>query len=189
MVRLLAVALVSVPLAPTALKGQEADLPLPIDRTLHLDLTEGSWISLDVSPDGQTIVFDYLGDLFTLPITGGTAKQLTSGLAFDAQPRFSPDGSRVAFTSDRDGAQNIWFVALDGSDTVQVSRGAANRAESPEWMPDGHYVVASMGNFRVGGLPKLKTFHVDGGTGIELVSEPENLKMMGAAPSPDGRYI
>ncbi len=165
------------------------DLPLPVDRTVAIDLTEGSWISLDVSPDGRTIVFDYLGDLFTLPIGGGTATQLTSGMAFDAQPRFSPDGSRIVFTSDRDGGQNIWIMALDGSDTVQVSKGGANRAESPEWLPDGDYVVASLGNFRGGALPKLKVFHVDGGSGIQLVSEPNNLKMIGPAVSPDGRYV
>ena len=70
-----------------------------------------------------------------------------------------------------------------------MSEGAANRAESPDWMPDGQYVVASMGNFRLSGLPKVRLFHVDGGSGTELVSEPEDLKMMGPAPSSDGRYV
>ena len=185
--------------AASAIAAQEAssgdaapeneDLPLPVDRTVAMDMTEGSWISLDVSPDGETIVFDYLGDLFTIPIAGGDATQLTSGMAFDAQPRFSPDGMRIVYSSDYDGGQNIWIRALDGSDTTRISTGSANRAESPEWLPDGNYVVASMGGFRGGGLPKLKMFHVDGGSGIELVSEPDNLKMLGAAVSADGRYI
>ena len=164
-------------------------LPLPVDRWVPIDMTEGSWISLDVSPDGETIVFDYLGDLFTIPIAGGAATQLTSGMAFDAQPRFSPDGSRIVYTSDADGGQNIWIRSLDGSETKQVSQGEANRAESPEWMPDGDYVVAAMGDFRGRGLPKLKLFHVDGGSGIQPVSEPDNLKMLGPAVSPDGRYV
>ena len=168
---------------------ENEDLPLPVDRTVAIDMTEGSWISLDVSPDGETIVFDYLGDLFTIPIDGGDATQLTSGMAFDAQPRFSPDGTRIAYTSDHDGGQNIWIRSLDGSDTTQISKGSANRAESPEWLPGGDYIVASMGGFRGGGLPKLKLFHVDGGSGIQLVSEPDNLKMLGAAVSSDGRYI
>ena len=168
---------------------ENENLPLPVDRTVAMDMTEGSWISLDVSPDGETIVFDYLGDLFTIPIGGGDATQLTSGMAFDAQPRFSPDGARIVYTSDYDGGQNIWIRSLDGSDTTQISRGAANRAESPEWLPDGDYIVASMGGFRGGGLPKLKLFHVDGGSGIQLVPEPDNLKMLGAAVSADGRYI
>ncbi|MDX1393641.1 MAG: amidohydrolase family protein [Gemmatimonadota bacterium] len=181
-------ALAALPLA--AQEGDdEADLPLEPDRTLALDMTSGSWISLDVSPDGRTIAFDYLGDLFTMPIEGGDATQLTSGMAFDAQPRFSPDGSRIVFTSDRDGGQNIWVMSLDGSDTTRISRGSANRAESPEWTPDGDYIVASIGDFRGSDLPRLRLFHVDGGTGAQLIDEPESLKTIGAAVSPDGRYI
>ena len=169
--------------------GGNADLPLPVDRWVPIDMTEGSWISLDVSPDGETIVFDYLGDLFTIPVAGGPATQLTSGMAFDAQPRFSPDGSRIVYTSDADGGQNIWVRSLDGSEAKQVSKGDSNRAESPEWMSDGDYVVAAMGDFRGRGLPKLKLFHVDGGSGIQPVSEPDNLKMLGPAVSPDGSTI
>ncbi|NNF04078.1 MAG: amidohydrolase, partial [Rhodothermales bacterium] len=165
------------------------DLPLEVDRTTRIDLTEGTWISLDVSPGGETIVFDYLGDLFTLPFEGGTATRITSGLAFDAQPRFSPDGASIVFTSDRDGGQNIWMMDLADSTFTQLSKGSSNRAESPDFLPDGSYVVASMGGFRGGGLPKLKIFHVDGGGGIDLVEDAGSLKMLGAAPSPDGRWI
>src|SRR5690606_27384530 len=67
--------------------SEHGDLPLEPGRTASIDLTEGSWMSVDVSPDGRTLVFDYLGDLFTLPVEGGDAVQLTSGMAFDAQPR------------------------------------------------------------------------------------------------------
>ncbi|MDE2782659.1 MAG: amidohydrolase family protein [Gemmatimonadota bacterium] len=182
-------------LVPTGLLAQDsgsdgdADLPLQPDRTLAIDMTVGSWISLDVSPDGQTIVFDHLGDLFTVPITGGDATQLTSGMAFDAQPRFSPDGTRIVFTSDRSGGQNVWIMSLDGSDTTQVTTGGANRTESPDWAPDGEYVVSSKGGFRGGGLPKLWLHHVDGGSGVQLIDEPDNLKTLGAAFDPTGRYI
>ncbi|NIP80216.1 MAG: amidohydrolase, partial [Gemmatimonadetes bacterium] len=120
---------------------------------------------------------------------GGDATQLTSGMAFDAQPRFSPDGERIVFTSDRDGGQNIWTMALDGSDTTQVSRGEANRAEGPEWTPDGSYIVASMGDFRGRNLPRLHLWHVDGGTGTKLIPEPERLKTIGAAFGPDPRWV
>ena len=168
---------------------EDEDLPLAADRTIPIDMTEGSWISLDVSPDGTTIVFDHLGDLFTVPITGGDATQLTSGMAFDAQPRFSPDGTRIVFTSDRSGGQNVWVMSLDGSDTTQITTGATNRSESPDWAPDGNYIVSSKGGFRGGGLPKLWLHHVDGGSGVQLVSEPENLKTLGAAFDPTGRYI
>ncbi len=128
---------------PAALVAQEEEsdgpngaddegLPLQVDRRVPIDMTEGSWISLDVIPGGETIVFDYLGDLFTIPITGGAATQLTSGMAFDAQPRFSPDGSRIVYASDADGGQNIWVRSLDGSETRQISKGDSNRAESPD---------------------------------------------------------
>src|SRR5690606_38370013 len=76
---------------PTKSPRQEG-LPLEVGRTLSLTVREGSWMSVDVSPDGSTIVFDLLGDLYTVPITGGKATPLTRGMAFDAQPRFSPDG-------------------------------------------------------------------------------------------------
>ena len=83
----------------------DAGLPLEVDRLVPLDMTEGSWISLDVSPDGETIVFDFLGDLFTIPISGGDATQLTSGMAFDAQPGSRPTGrassTRPTPTGDR----------------------------------------------------------------------------------------
>ncbi|MDG2240487.1 MAG: hypothetical protein P8L30_09805 [Longimicrobiales bacterium] len=132
-------AAVSSPLASqqTADSGDRSKRPLPLEgweesRSLNVDLDEGSWMSLDVSPDGRTIVFDFLGDLFTMPIAGGDAAQLPSGMAFDAQPRFSPDGARVAFTSDRGGGQNIWIIALDRSDTTQIPRGPEREA-LPAW--------------------------------------------------------
>ena len=167
----------------------KSPLPLPPDRTLAIDMTVGSWISLDISPDGRTIVFDHLGNLFTVPIAGGDATQLTSGMAFDAQPRFSPDGARIVFTSDRSGGQNVWIMSLDGTDTTQVTKGASNRTESPDWSPDGDYIVASKGGFRGGGLPTLWLYHVDGGSGVQLIDEPDNLKTLGAAFDPTGSHI
>lgn len=187
--RLLATVLLALLLPIQVIAQDDKGLPLESDRSFRVDRTEGSWISVDVSPDGTTLAFDYLGDLFTMPIGGGDATQITSGMAFDAQPRYSPDGTELVFTSDRDGGQNIWTMNLADSTFNQITKGKANRAESPEWMPDGDYIVASMGNFRGGALPKLKLFHKDGGGGAQLVSEPSNLKMLGAAPSADGRWI
>src|SRR5690606_27654924 len=84
------------PAADTA-KKKEAALPLEPDRRLRYTAREGTWMSVSVSPDGQTLAFDLLGDLYTLPITGGRATRITSGTAFDTQPVFSPDGERILF--------------------------------------------------------------------------------------------
>ena len=177
------------PEAAEARDGARSGLPLEVDRTIPIDLTEGSWMSVDVSPDGQTLVFDYLGSLFLLPIDGGEATRLTHGMAFDAQPRFSPDGSRIVFTSDRSGGQNIWIMSVDGSDTLQVTQGGANRTESPTWTPDGKYIIASVGDFRGSTQPTLRMYHVEGGSGLRILPEGNDTKALGAAFGADDRYL
>ena len=165
------------------------DLPLVATRAAMFSTTRATWMSLDVSPDGQQLVFDLLGDLYTLPIAGGTAVRLTSGTAFDGQPRFSPDGKRVVFISDRSGGDNVWTASLDGKDTTQVTKGNDALILSPEWTPDGKYIVASRSGGPLGGAAKLWMWHVDGGAGIQLISQPAQLKTLGAAFSADGKQI
>lgn len=163
-------------------------LPLVPERILRMTVTEGSWMSVDVSPDGHTVVFDLLGSLWSVPLEGGRATPLTRGMAFDAQPRFSPDGTRVVFASDRSGGENLWILSLNLADTVQLTRGNHNLYQSPVWSPDGSYIVAT----RQGGGPgqgKLWMYHVDGGTGTQLIDEPATLRTTGAAFTPDGEQI
>jgi Tol biopolymer transport system component len=166
-------------------------LPLAEARSHTFTTTTGTWLSLDVSPDGRTIVFDMLGDLYTLPIGGGKATRLTSGMAFDAQPRFSPDGSRIVFVSDRSGGDNVWLMRADGSDTVPLTKGNDNLYVSPEFTPDGQYVIASKSG-GLGGTSKLWMYHVDGGSGVPLTSAPAtpaNQKQVGAAFGKDPRFL
>ncbi len=80
-------------------------------------------MSLDLSPDGRTMVFDILGDLYAMPVTGGRATQITQGLGFDTQPIFSPDGRSIAFVSDRSGAENLWIAQGNGTKPRQISFG------------------------------------------------------------------
>jgi Tol biopolymer transport system component len=174
--------------APAAGGPKKPDLPLTAARKVAFTTNKASWMSLDVSPDGQTIVFDLLGDLYTLPITGGKATRLTNGMSYDVQPRFSPDGKRVVFVSDRSGGENLWLLSLDKKDTVQVTKGATDLYVSPEWSPDGQYVVASKSN-SVFGAAKLWMYNVDGGTGIALITQPPPLKTLGAAFGPSARYV
>lgn len=169
-------------------KQEAAPLPLTAARTISIDTDEGSWLSLDVSPDGRTIVFELLGDLYTVPMGGGDATRITEGLAYDAQPRYSPDGSKIAFVSDRSGGDNIWTLDVATGDSAQVTKGNGSSWMSPDWTPDGDYIVASKGATRLGTV-NLWMGHVDGGSGQMLRSTPANLKTNGAAVSPDGRYI
>ncbi len=166
----------------------KAGLPLKPARTVRISTNEGSWMSVDVSPDGRQLVFDLLGDLYLLPIEGGQARRLTSGMAYDAQPRFSPDGNKVLFISDRSGGDNLWTIEVADRDTVQITKGNSNTWVSPDWTPDGKYIVASKGEARIG-VVKLWIGHVDGGSGQQLHGKPDNLKSVGAVVSPDGRYI
>ena len=80
--------------APSASASAKEEDPLPLKPSRKIEFTsnEGTWLSLDVSPDGQTIIFELLGDLYTVPMAGGDAKKLTSGMAFNSQPHYSPDG-------------------------------------------------------------------------------------------------
>jgi tricorn protease-like protein len=111
---------------------------------LAFDTTEGTWMNVDVSPDGQQIVFDLLGDIYVMPVDGAAngAKRLTSGPVFDMQPRFSPDGKRIAISSDRDGLWNIWTMDLEGKDAKQISRERRWFVNSPAWSPDGATIYA-----------------------------------------------
>jgi Tol biopolymer transport system component len=165
------------------------DLPLVATRSARFTTSKATWMSLDVSPDGQSIVFDLLGDLYTLPIAGGSATRLTRGTAFEAQPRFSPDGKRVVFISDRSGGDNVWTISTDGKDTTQVTKGNDALMLSPEWTPDGKYIVASRSGGPLGGAAKLWMWHVDGGSGIQLITQPAQIKTLGAAFSADGKQI
>jgi Tol biopolymer transport system component len=172
-------------------EGSDNDgLPLQPARWARFTTSEGTWISLDVSPDGQSIVFDLLGDLYTIPIAGGAATRLSQGLAHDMQPRYSPDGGHIVFVSDRSGDDNVWIVAADGSDPRPLTkdRGYINAFLSPEWTPDGRYIVVSRSTLQ-GGLEKLWLYHRDGGTGLQLTAAPGGLRLMSAAFGPDDRYV
>jgi Tol biopolymer transport system component/imidazolonepropionase-like amidohydrolase len=171
-------------------------LPIKPVRTLRFTTDEATWISLDVSPDGKTIVFDILGDLYTIPITGGTATRLTTGVPWDCMPRWSPDGRTIAFISDRDGGDNLWVVNADGTGAHRITKEVDNALSSPMWSPDGQYIVVR----RFGPYPTdenyltnvpLWIYHVGGGTGTQLFPSVATRKTTntGAAFSPDGRTI
>ena len=141
---LIAVAIAVLAAGEVFAAGANDGLPLKPGRHVEFDTSEGTWMSLDLSPDGRTIVFDLLGDLYSLPVDGGKARRLTSGLAFDSQPVYSPDGASIAFLSDRSGAENVWVAHADGSQPRQVSlRDDYDTFVSPEWSADGRTIYVS----------------------------------------------
>jgi Tol biopolymer transport system component/imidazolonepropionase-like amidohydrolase len=161
-------------------------------RRAQFATDEGTWMSLDISPDGGTIVFDLLGDIYTLPISGGKASRITSGAAFDVQPRFSPDGSEISFTSDRAGGDNIWRMRASGGDPEQVTKEEFRLLNNAAWTPDGQYLVARK-HFtatRSLGAGEIWMYHRSGGEGLQLTKKKNDQQDAGEpALSPDGRYV
>ncbi|HEX5864278.1 MAG TPA: amidohydrolase, partial [Casimicrobiaceae bacterium] len=127
------------PADTTKKTAPNSDLVILPTRQAAFTSDEGTWISLDVSRDGKTIVFDLVGDLYTLPIGGGKATRITSGTGFDGQPRFSPDGKSIAFISDRSGYENIWTVEPGGASPRAITKDKDAQYISPAWTPDGKY--------------------------------------------------
>lgn len=111
---------------------------------VNFETEEGTWMSVDISPDGQWVVFDLLGHIYRVPATGGDAECLSqdSGIALNFHPRFSPDGKRIAFISDRGGQNNLWVMNADGANANPVFIDPLTRITSPDWTPDGKAIVA-----------------------------------------------
>src|SRR5687768_8613011 len=157
-----------------------------------IDVTEGTWMSLDVSPDGKEIVFDLLGDLYTIPVAGGEAKAISTGIAWDMQPRYSPNGKWIAFTSDRSGGDNLWYMNRDGSDPKQVSKETFRLLNQPAWSPDSEYLVGRkhFTSERSLGAGEMWLYHRTGGDGLQLTKKRTDQKDSGEPVfSPDGRYV
>ena len=124
--------------------ADEHRLPL---HTIQFDTDEGTFMNVDVSPDGETIAFDLLGQIYALPLSGGKAEPLLAGSSFDQCPRYSPDGKQIAFVSDQTGFANVWVMNVKTRAVRQITRlkdagGAAGSVGCPlEWLPDGQELV------------------------------------------------
>jgi imidazolonepropionase-like amidohydrolase/Tol biopolymer transport system component len=163
-------------------------------RQVTVDTDEGSWMDVDVSPHGGTLAFTLLGDIYTMPIAGGTPTRIAEGLAYEIQPRFSPDGKRIAFTSDRGGGDNIWVMNRDGTDKRQVTKEEFRLLYQPSWSADGRFIAAKK-HFTTGrslGTGEIWLYHASGGGGVALVKKPneQHQKELGEPVfSPDGKGI
>jgi Tol biopolymer transport system component len=133
--------------APAVLAGQTKpgwNVTEARGKTREIDFTtdEGTYMSVDLSPDGQWLVFDLLGHVYRMKVTGGEAECLTqaSGIAVNYHPRFSPDGKAIAFISDRAGQDNLWLMGADGANPRPLLLDDSSRAAEPAWAPDGQSI-------------------------------------------------
>ncbi len=177
-----------------------------VEQAIEVD--EGTWMNLDVSPDGREICFDLLGDIYSMPIEGADGtngmfpKRLSEGMRWDMQPRFSPDGQWLAFTSDRSGkneraGDNIWIMAKDGTNAKQITNETFRLFNGPAWSPDGNYIVARkhFTGRRSLGSGEMWMFHRSASqssamTGVQLTKRPNDQKDVNEPIfSRDGRYL
>lgn len=114
----------------------------PSVTRLAFTATEGTWMSLDVAPDGRSIIFDLLGHIYEMPIAGGEARALTSGRSWNMFPRYSPDGSRILFTSDRTGVEDLWALDRASGALANITK-AASPVYQGSWSKDGRFVYGS----------------------------------------------
>ncbi len=151
------------------------------------ETSEGTWMSLDVSPDGRNLVFDLLGHVYRVPATGGRAECLTqdSGVAVNYHPRWSPDGTTIAFVSDRGGQANLWLMDADGGDPRPVHEDGNSRVATPAWLPDGKGIVVRHFTLSAPRRSGLTLFHPEGGSGVPLLGE-DRARASWPAPDPDG---
>ena len=94
-----------------------------------------------ISPDGSTIAFAYKGDLYCVPANGGEARQLTTNAAYDSQPIWSPDGKKIAFTSNREGSLDVYVISTKGGAPTRLTTNSGK--ETPIAFKDNDHVLFS----------------------------------------------
>ena len=161
-------------------------------KEVSFSTNEGTWMNLDVSPDGNTVAFDMLGDIYTMPISGGTATAIRTGLAWEVQPRWSPDGKKILFTSDSAGGDNIFHMDADGKNVKQITKESFRLLNNAIWMPDGQYIIARK-HFTSGrslGAGEMWMYHISGGEGLQLTKRKNDQQDVNEPTiSPDGKIL
>jgi len=193
----IALAMSASPVLATSSKTEKStkwDVNAPQGKFKNIDInvSQGTWMNIDVSPNGKEIIFDLLGDIYKMSIDGGKVTPLIKGIAWHMQPKFSPDGKHIAFTSDQGGGDNIWLMNADGTSPRAVTKETFRLLNSPAWSPDGNYIVARK-HFTASrslGAGEVWMYHKTGGSGVKLTKRSNDQKDLGEpAFSPDGKYV
>ncbi|MCB1025791.1 MAG: PD40 domain-containing protein, partial [Acidobacteria bacterium] len=164
-------------------------------NSVKIDTDETTWSSLDITPDGKKFFFDMLGDIYVVDIEGGQAKAITQDFAWNFQPAVSPDGTKIAFISDRGGLSNLWVMNIDGTNMKQISKETANLIHSPKWSPDGEYIAVMKGIMSTRSIPagEIWMYHKTGGSGLQIKKrvngKRDQKNIADPAFSPDGKYL
>lgn len=173
-------------------KSWDVSTPVLPFKEITISTDEGTWMSVDISPDGSTLVFDLLGDIYTMPVSGGNATLIRGGHPYEVQPRFSPDGSQISFTSDAGGGDNIWVMSANGSDAKQITKENYTLVNNAVWSNDGNYLFCKkhLTSQRSLGAGEIWMYHKSGGKGIQLTKKKNEQQDAGEPwPSPDGQYV
>jgi Tol biopolymer transport system component len=159
---------------------------------VEFQVNEGTWMSVAVSPDGRTLAFDLLGDIYAMPAAGGEAKLLLGGAAMQRNPRFSPDGRQLLYISDGGGSDNFWISNADGSDPRQITNETVRLLSTPAWNGDGTLIAGAL-QFATEDkhhAAELRIYDLRGGGGRVLVPAPVNDEPVNEPQfSRDGRYV
>ncbi len=160
-------------------------------RDVKFTTREGTWMGVDVSPDGGFVLFDLLGDLYEVPLGGGAARRITSGNAWDTDGHYARDGQRIAFTSDRGGNENLWTMNLDGTHLRALTEDTGHRWTDPVWAPEAGWFVGRkrMVDTRSIGVQELWMLHEEGGAGVQITTLDTDPHAGEAAFSPDGKTL
>ena len=190
--------LLSAPLAAqegdTEEKWEVTNPPYPL-HDVTINTTETTWSSLDVAPDGEYFLFDMLGDIYKADLDGGNATPLTQDFAWNIHPAISPDGSKIAFISDRGGVSNVWVMDANGGNLRQVTKEKNNTIHSPKWSPDGEYIVVTKGITSTRSIPagEIWIYHHSGGSGLPIKERVSGKREQNNITDPvfshDGNYI
>lgn len=190
-------ALVLVALSASPAAGQapwDTTAPRGVVRELDFKVSEGTGMSVDISPDGKWLLFDLLAHVYRVPVGGGEAEALTqdSGVALNYHPRYSPDGKSIVFVSDRSGQTNLWVMDSDGGSPRLIFDSPDSSFAEPTWSADGKAVIAvrqyphALGAWtrtnRIWSIP------INGDPPRELTGSDNSLVFAPTA-SPDGRHL